>query len=99
MSVAWPCRWSAPDLHAGDGMLCFWSHVPHCSLADRSMDRGDAPLARPNQFLRMIENRFVTTEESFVDLDWWDACCTGRPIVADKSLPVWAAVDASVKRD
>jgi phage terminase large subunit-like protein len=47
----------------------------------------------------MIENRFTTSEESFVDLAWWDACTTTCPVVADRSLPVWVAVDASVKRD
>jgi hypothetical protein len=26
-----------------------------------------------NQYLRMIENRFVTTESSFVDMTAWDA--------------------------
>ena len=54
-----------------------------------------------NQFLRMIENRFVTTESSFVDLDWVDACVdpNATPVVIDKSLPVWLGVDASVKHD
>ena len=52
-----------------------------------------------NQFLRMIENRFVTSEETFVPLEAWDACCTGQPIPADTSLPVWGAVDACTKRD
>jgi phage terminase large subunit-like protein len=56
---------------------------------------------RPNAFLRMIENRFVSSESTFVDLSWWDACVdpAARPIVADKQLPVWVGVDASLKRD
>ena len=88
-----------PDLRAGDGMLCFWSHVPIAPWQTEAWVEEMRRSLRPNQFARMIENRFVTTEESFVNLDWWDACCTGRPIVADRSLAVWAAVDASVKRD
>jgi phage terminase large subunit-like protein len=49
----------------------------------------------------MIENRWVSTESAFVDLAWWDACVdpTWRPVIADKALPVWVGVDASVKRD
>jgi phage terminase large subunit-like protein len=47
----------------------------------------------------MIENRFAHSEESFVDMADWDACCTGLPIMADADLPVWVGVDASVKRD
>jgi hypothetical protein len=49
----------------------------------------------------MIENRFVSTESSFVEMGWWDACTDPaiRPIVADKGLPLWVGVDASTKRD
>ncbi len=49
----------------------------------------------------MIENRFVTTESSFVSLDAWDACVDPalRPVLSDKSLPVCVGVDASVKHD
>ena len=58
-------------------------------------------VARARQYLRLIENRFVTSESSFVDMDKWDAC-TDRdiaPIIADQNLPVWIGVDASVKHD
>jgi hypothetical protein len=56
---------------------------------------------RPNAFLRMIENRFVSGESAFVDLDWWDGCVDphATQVFADKSLPVWVGVDASVKHD
>jgi hypothetical protein len=49
----------------------------------------------------MIQNQFVTTESSFIDMRWWDECVDpqARPAVADKELPVWVGVDASVKRD
>jgi phage terminase large subunit-like protein len=56
---------------------------------------------RPNAFLRMIENRFVSTESDFIDMAWWDACVSPEltPLISDKSLPVFVGVDASVKRD
>ena len=47
------------DLHAGDGFLMFWSHVP---IAPWQNERWIADMRRslrPNQFL--IENKFVTT--------------------------------------
>jgi phage terminase large subunit-like protein len=49
----------------------------------------------------MIENRFTSTDDTFVDMDWWDACVDhdARPLIADKSISVWVGVDASVKRD
>ena len=56
---------------------------------------------RRNQNLRMIENRWVTTESSFVEMAWFDACVDpdARPLVIDRTMPVWIGVDASVKRD
>jgi phage terminase large subunit-like protein len=49
----------------------------------------------------MIENRFVSTDSTFVDMQWFDECVDAgaRPLFADRSLPVWVGVDASVKRD
>ena len=43
----------------------------------------------------------ASTESSFVDMAWWDACVDPnvRPVVSDRRLPVWIGVDASVKRD
>jgi hypothetical protein len=90
-----------PDLHAGDGLLMFWTHQP---VAPWQTDAWLAQMRsqlRPNAYLRLIENRFVTSESSFVDPDWLDACTdlAAEPVVADRGLSVWLGVDASVKRD
>jgi hypothetical protein len=89
------------DLYAGDGLLCFWSHQPIAPWQDQAWLTQMRSALRANQYLRMIENRFTTTDDSFVDMDWFDACVDPdlRPRVADKGLPVWVGVDASVKRD
>jgi phage terminase large subunit-like protein len=88
-------------LHAGDGLLMAWHHAP---IAPWQHERWLADMRRslrPNQYLRMIENRFVTTESSFIDMAWWDACVdpAATPLLAASALPVWVGVDASVKRD
>ena len=90
-----------PDLHAGDGLIMFWSHAPIAPWQTPEWIEQMRGQLRPNAFLRMIENRFVTTESVFVDLDWWDACVdrNAKPVLIDKTMPVWVGVDASVKRD
>ena len=87
------------DLHAGNGVLMFWTHEPQAPWQTPEWVEQMRASLRPNQYLRMIECRFVTSEETFIDMDWWDACATGRQVVADASMPVWVAVDASTKRD
>src|SRR5258708_4980213 len=56
---------------------------------------------RPAQYLRMIENRFTTTEDTFIDMMWRHARLNPppMPLFADRGMPVWVGVDASVKRD
>jgi phage terminase large subunit-like protein len=88
-------------LHAGDGLLMLWSHVPIAPWQTEAWLAEMRRSLRPNQYLRMIENRFVTTESSFVDMADWDACVDPAvaPLVSDRALPIWIGVDASVKRD
>jgi phage terminase large subunit-like protein len=89
------------DLYAGDGLLMFWSHVP---IAWWQTDAWLADMRRslrPNQYLRMIENRFVSSETTFIDLAAWDACVVPEltPVLKQPSLSVCVGVDASVKHD
>jgi phage terminase large subunit-like protein len=58
-------------------------------------------ITRPIQYLRQFENRFVSNENCFIELEWWDQCidANARPLLTDKAMPVWVGVDASVKRD
>ena len=79
----------------------FWSHEPVAPWQRPEWVEQMRGQLRPNAFLRMIENRFVTSESSFVDPAWWAACedAEARPVVTDRNLSVWVGVDASVKRD
>ena len=68
----------APDLYAQPGMLMFWTHdftAPWQSEEWREQMRGQL---RPNAFLRLVENRWVSGTESFVDIEAWDGEPTFR---------------------
>jgi phage terminase large subunit-like protein len=89
------------DLHAGDGLLMLWSHEPLAPWQDARWLADMRRTMRPNQYLRMIENRFVTTESPFVDMEWFDACVdpNAAMVMMDQSLPIYVGIDASVKHD
>jgi phage terminase large subunit-like protein len=91
----------APNLHAGDGLLMAWHHEPVAPWQTPAWLAEMRRSLRPNQYLRMIENQFVTTESSFIDLAWWDACTDlgAHPLITDRNMPIWVGVDASTKRD
>jgi phage terminase large subunit-like protein len=90
-----------PSLYAGDGLLMAWHHEPCAPWQDERWLSEMRRTLRPNQYLRMIENRFVTTESSFISLAAWDRCVDPnlRPSFGERGLPVYAAVDASTKHD
>jgi hypothetical protein len=90
-----------PDLYAGDGILCFWSHDPVAPWQDAKWLADARRSMRPNQYLRQVENRFVAAETTFINMELFDACVDPNLSrrLSDPALPVWAAVDARVKHD
>jgi phage terminase large subunit-like protein len=91
----------APNLYAGDGILMFWSHDPIAPWQTEAWLVDMRRSLRPPQFLRMIENRFVTSESSFIDMALWDQCIDDRlgHMVNDRELSIWVGLDASIKHD
>jgi hypothetical protein len=89
------------DLYSGDGLLMFWSHKPIAPWQDEAWLNAMRRSLRPNQYSRMIENRFVSAESSFVEVSTWDRCINPNigHMVADRTLPIWVGVDASTKHD
>jgi Terminase large subunit, ATPase domain len=89
------------DLYGGDGLLMFWSHVPIAPWQDERWLAEMQRSLRPNAYARMIENCFVSSESTFVDMSWYDQCVlpSAAPIMADPDLSISVAVDASVKHD
>jgi hypothetical protein len=91
----------APSLHAGDGLLMAWHHEPVAPWQDERWLAEMRRSLRPNQYLRMVENRFVPTESSFINMASWDRIVDWRlaPLAPTKLLPVYIGVDASTKHD
>jgi phage terminase large subunit-like protein len=94
-------RQIAPDLYVAGGLLMYWTHAIAAPWQDAVWVEQMREQLRPSAFLRRIENRWVSSESTFVELAWWDACTDQamHPVLADPGLSVWIGVDASVKRD
>jgi hypothetical protein len=90
-----------PDLHAGGGVLMFWSHTPVAPWQTPAWLASMRKSMRPNQFRQLIENKWVDSKEIFIDLIEWDEIVDpdARPRIADKRLEVWAGCDASISHD
>lgn len=56
---------------------------------------------RKNTYLRLHENRWVSSVTQFIDIDRFDKCVNKdlAPILPDKKIKIWVGVDASVSGD
>jgi phage terminase large subunit-like protein len=90
-----------PDLYQGPGFLSYLTHSPCAPWQTEEWIEEMRRTLRPSAFTRQIENRFSSGESSFIEPEWWAECTDphATPIIADRSLPVWIGVDASVKHD
>jgi hypothetical protein len=90
-----------PSLYAGDGLLMAWHHEPIAPWQTEAWLAEMRRSLRPNQYLRMIRNEFVTSESVFVDMSAWDRCVDPRlgHAVSNRALPIYVGIDASVKHD
>ncbi|MCL6448266.1 MAG: hypothetical protein K6U04_08965 [Armatimonadetes bacterium] len=88
-------------IYVNGRLFMYWDHRPRMPWQTPEYYAEQRKSLRTNAYLRLHENRWVSGESAFVDMDWWDTCVdpTWRPLVADQNLPVYLGIDASVKRD
>jgi hypothetical protein len=88
------------DLRAGEGLLCFWTHDCVAPWQNERWLLDMRRQLRPNQYARMVENRFTSTEAAFITAEMWDAITVEGGIKAyNPMFPIWIGIDASTKRD
>jgi hypothetical protein len=92
----------APALYRQDGLLMFWSHEPVAPWQDqRWLEQMRAQSSRESAFRRLIRNEWTSSESQFINAEMFDACIDpeARPVLADRSLQVYAGLDASIRHD
>jgi phage terminase large subunit-like protein len=83
------------------GVLVYWDHEPRMPWQSAEYYRKQRKLLRPAAYLRLHENRWVSSQSRFFTGEQWDACVVASlgPVVRDPALPVVVALDAATKRD
>jgi phage terminase large subunit-like protein len=91
----------APALYRQPGMLMFWSHEPVAPWQSEQWLLAMRSQLRPNAYLRLIENRWVSSESNYVDMADFDQCVDpeARPVLNDPHLPVFIGLDGSYQHD
>lgn len=84
------------------GMLCLWNTQPRCPWQVKGYYSAEEKILPANQFLRIHRNQWVTSEESFVPPEWWEACkrkTEDWPEIDKKRQSMVVGMDAGVSDD
>jgi phage terminase large subunit-like protein len=83
-----------------------WDHEPRMPWQDATYYEEMRKSERPASYLRLHENRWVTSHEAFMPIEWWDKAAEKYEQSADiwmehpyRRYPVYVAVDAGIKHD
>jgi phage terminase large subunit-like protein len=89
-----------PVYTIGD-LFVYWDHEPRMAWQTVKYYESQRADLRVNTYLRLHENRWVSNESSLFDMEDWDNCVDSnhRPPLPDKSIRLFLAADASVKKD
>lgn len=85
-------------------MFTYWDHFPRLPWQTPEYFEEQLNQLRPAAYLRLHENRWVTTHESFVPIEWWDYATNAFEKPADyiadhpyRGNPVCIGIDGSTK--
>lgn len=84
------------------GMICLWNTKPRCPWQTKEYYAGEEKILPSNQFLRIHRNQWVSSTDTFVPMEWYDACYrTGEefPQIDAQRHPVIIALDAATSND
>jgi phage terminase large subunit-like protein len=98
--VSRPLGDDLPIYTIGD-LFMYWDHEARMPWQTPEYYESQRADLRVNTYLRLHENRWVSNESSLFDMEDWDACVDPehRPPLSDKSVKLFVAADASVKKD
>lgn len=81
----------------------YWIHENKASWITKKYLREQRrrPGMKPNVYLRLHENRWISYESSFIDINFYDSCVQPdyRPLLVDKSKRLFVGVDIGLRKD
>lgn len=89
------------EIYESDGLVMFWSHTARQPWQTPEYYAEQRRSLRPNTYLRLHENRWVSAESSFLLPEFWDGCVAPEwgPCWPTKDIGVFVGVDAATKHD
>ena len=92
--------WDDMEAYANDAarMFCLWNTTPLLSWQTPEYYTQQATELLDNEFRRIHRNEWVTSAQTFVPREWWEACRMDMPPLS-KDEPIVVGMDAGVSGD
>ena len=81
------------------GMLCLWNTQPRCPWQTKEYYASEEKILPPNEYLRVHRNQWVSSTETFLPMEWYDACKRDEYPPVPAHHPMVIAVDAGITSD
>lgn len=93
-----PLTHIAPELYAKGRMIAYWNTRHYLPWQTEDYYQSQRADLLPKEYRRVHQNEWVTSEDSFIDELWWDAC---RGVIPpfDTRTPQVIALDAGISSD
>jgi len=85
-------------MYANGRSFCLWNCEPRLPWHTPEYYASEARTLLPNEFQRVHHNQWVSGTQSFIQIEWWDACKAELPTL-NKFKEVIVAMDAAVSND
>lgn len=96
------CKRFTPELEAYTNraarIFALWNTTPRLPWQTAAYYAQESAVLMPNEFQRIHRNQWVSSEESFIQAEWWYACAGDLPAF-DEDDPIVVAMDAGVSGD
>ena len=83
-------------------MLCLWNTLPRCPWQTKDYYQAEEKILPPNDFQRMHRNQWVSSSDTFIPMEWFDACRRANdawPEIDKKRHPHIISLDAATTND
>jgi hypothetical protein len=80
-------------------LFVYWDHVPRMPWQTSAYYDSQRRTLRPSTYLRLHENRWTTGVSQFITDELWIVDASRSPVLADRTTPIYVAVDLALKHD
>lgn len=89
------------ELYQAGDLCMFWSHTARQPWQTERYYTSQRAILRPSTFARLHENRWISSESTFITPELWDACVDAehRPLLPSRHEDEFVAVDIGLKSD